>query len=100
MASRQEKLERAEAALRVAAADLRDINRERENEQVAAAVYVVEAEHGRYQEERSGFIGSVLRAVSGTLEHAKQAVVGKSHEAAETMREGTESAAEETEYED
>lgn len=99
MASRQEKLERAEAGARVAAADLRDINRERENEQAASAAYVVETEQGKeqHQEERPGVIGSVLKAVTGTLENAKEAVVGKSHEAAETAREGTESAAEKAE---
>ncbi|TXG58381.1 hypothetical protein EZV62_016210 [Acer yangbiense] len=81
MTTRREKELRAEAAVRQAAADLRDVNREADNQPPQ-------------QQQKPGVIGSVLRTVQGTYEHAKEAVVGKSYDAAESTREATESAAE------
>lgn len=90
MASRHEKEERAEAAAWQAASDLRDVNRERECYEEREAKMATD----QPQQERPGVIGSVLRSVADTLGHAKDAVVGKSFEAAEQTR-GTADAAEE-----
>ncbi|XP_048127566.1 late embryogenesis abundant protein ECP63 isoform X3 [Rhodamnia argentea] len=84
MASRQEaKEERAKEAARIAAAELRDVNRDQER----VTTYDTT---DRPQQERPGMIGSVLRAVHDTLEHAKEVVVGKSHDAGESAREDAE----------
>ncbi|MBA0684374.1 hypothetical protein Goari_025965, partial [Gossypium aridum] len=103
MATRQEKERRAEAAARQAADDLRDINSGREYEErvvykeeldrssqqqqqwLPEESFAYKEEWGRetspqQQQQRPGVIGTVLRAVQGTYEHAKEAVVGKSHE--------------------
>ncbi|XP_039174169.1 late embryogenesis abundant protein ECP63 [Eucalyptus grandis] len=93
MASRQAKEERAEEAARIAASELRDVNRDREREREYGAggerVAAFDA-LDQPQQQRPGMIGSVLRAVHDTYEHAKEVVVGKSHDAAETGREGAE----------
>ncbi|KAK3226685.1 hypothetical protein Dsin_006547 [Dipteronia sinensis] len=87
MTTRREKEQRAEAAVRQAAADLRDINRETE-------LHGETDQQSPQQQQKPGVIGSVLRAVQGTYEHAKDAVVGKSYDTAESTREATASAAE------
>ncbi|KAH7553634.1 hypothetical protein JRO89_XS12G0036500 [Xanthoceras sorbifolium] len=93
MASIREKQERAEAAARQAASDLRNVNRG--TELYGGGTYrVVETDQPKQEQQRPGVIGTVLRAVQGTYEHAKEAVVGKSYDAAETTKEGTESAVE------
>ncbi|KAL3570951.1 hypothetical protein D5086_028200, partial [Populus alba] len=90
MASRHEKEERAEAAAWQAASDLRDVNRERECYEEREAKMATD----QPQQERPGVIGSVLRSVADTLGHAKDAVVGKSFEAAEQTRETADAAEE------
>ncbi|PQQ09078.1 embryonic protein DC-8 [Prunus yedoensis var. nudiflora] len=83
MASRQAKEERAEAAARPAADELRDVNKGRVYEEKTETTYTPTDELGRpaeqVHEEKPGVIGSVLKTVTGKLEQAKDAVVGKSH---------------------
>ncbi|RDX69589.1 hypothetical protein CR513_51272, partial [Mucuna pruriens] len=60
---------RAEAAAKLAAKDLEDVNRARER-----------AWSEQRDENKPGVIRSMLRAVTGTYDHAKEAVVGKPHD--------------------
>ncbi|GLT93462.1 hypothetical protein SLE2022_112540 [Rubroshorea leprosula] len=92
MASREAKEERAEAAARLASEELRDVNREREYG--GTTVYKEQMDAHLQQEEIPGVIGSALRAVQGTYEHAKQAVVGKSHDTVDATRETKDATAE------
>ncbi|TKY53028.1 Embryonic protein DC-8 [Spatholobus suberectus] len=64
MASTQQE-QQAEAAAKLAAKDLCQVNRERESDLGAA------------DQQKRGVIGSVMRAVQDTYENAKEAVVGK-----------------------
>ncbi|KAJ8537715.1 hypothetical protein K7X08_014255 [Anisodus acutangulus] len=71
MESRQAvKEERAEAAARVAADELHDVNKERRDQSQ------------REYEQKPGVIGSIIKSVQGTLGHAKDAVTGKAHDTA------------------
>ena len=89
MASAREfKEKRAEAAAKLAVSDLKEINRERGYEERAK----IEREESQQQEERPGVIESVLKAVHEMYEHAKEAVVRKGEETAETTRERVENA--------
>ncbi|KAK6231738.1 hypothetical protein QUC31_011019 [Theobroma cacao] len=84
MATRQEKEQRAEAAARQAADDLRDVDRGRLYDE--RVVYEEELDQSpQQQQQRPGVFGTVLRAV-----------VDKSHEAEDFTREGTDLAAENT----
>ncbi|KAI3989793.1 hypothetical protein MKX01_040763 [Papaver californicum] len=74
MASRQAKEEKAEHLASEAAAELRDANRDRRYEEEPKARYAEEPQ--QQQQQRPGVIGSVLKAVQGTFDHAKEAVTG------------------------
>jgi hypothetical protein len=63
--SREFKEKRAEAAAKLAASDLEDVNREREHEE-QAKMEREESQQQQQQEERPGVIGSVLKAVHET----------------------------------
>ncbi|KAL6201709.1 hypothetical protein ACLB2K_025421 [Fragaria x ananassa] len=70
-------------------------NREREKETAGVKMdrdmYGQPRESSHVQQEaKPGVIGSVFRAVTGTLEHAKDAVVGKSHDDSDAARERSE----------
>lgn len=95
MASRQAKEERAEAAARLAVSDLKDINKERQQETTVTGVDVT-VEHPPQQQQGPGMFGSMLRAVHDTYEHAKEVVVGKSQDAATATKETADSAADKT----
>ncbi|XP_058204138.1 embryonic protein DC-8-like isoform X2 [Rhododendron vialii] len=78
MASTQEKMERAEAAARMAAAELSDVNREQRRQQYGEERGASKTESDRDQprddDEKRGVIGNVLKSVAETLE---QAVTGR-----------------------
>lgn len=100
MASRQAaKEEGAEAAARNAADELSDVNRERKQREQEGKM---ENETQYHHEQRGpGVIGSIIKSVQGTVEHAKDAVMGKSQESTEKMEEYKDSAARKTgEYKD
>ena len=73
------KEERAEAASKLAAKDLEDVNRERNQ---------------NTEQQKPGVIGSMIRAVQDTFEHAKEVVVGKSQDVGEKGAEVREISAE------
>ncbi|XP_054804399.1 embryonic protein DC-8-like [Prosopis cineraria] len=115
MASGQFKEDRAEAAAKLSAKDIGDVNREREREygsqwtterefrearaEVAAKLAAKDLEDANRLREREqellagrekqgpGVMGSMFKAVHDTYEHAKEAVVGKTHDAANTAGE-------------
>ncbi|KAJ1418887.1 Late embryogenesis abundant protein [Sesbania bispinosa] len=66
---------RAEAASKLAAKDLEDVNRAKQSAMSAAS--------SEQHQQKPGVIGSMLKAVQGTYEHAKEAVVGKGQETGE-----------------
>lgn len=83
MASNQRaKEERAEGAARYAADELKDVRERRELEEERDRMVHVKDSN----EERPGVIGSLLKSVQGTLEHAKEAVVGKGSDTGDTAR--------------
>ncbi|XP_028789978.1 late embryogenesis abundant protein ECP63-like [Neltuma alba] len=86
MASGQFKEDRAEAAAKLTAKDIGDVNRERERDY---GLREREQEHlvGREKQQGPGVMGSMFKAVQDTYEHAKGAVVGKTHDAANTAGE-------------
>ncbi|CAN7009137.1 unnamed protein product [Brassica oleracea var. botrytis] len=90
---KQLKAERAEVAARLAAEDLHDINKHHRDNVTMYKVTERTVEHPREQE-RPGVIGSVFRAVKENYVHARDAVVGKSHDVAESTREGAQIASE------
>ncbi|PON56129.1 Late embryogenesis abundant protein LEA [Parasponia andersonii] len=89
--SKQSKTEEAEAAAKLAATDLEEVNRQKKYEEGIKMEETTTDTHQRQQqeEEKPGVIGSVLKAVHESYEHAKEAVVGKS--GPETTREGEDS---------
>ncbi|XP_028090192.1 late embryogenesis abundant protein ECP63-like isoform X2 [Camellia sinensis] len=91
MASRQDKVDRAEEAARVAVSELSDANTEKRTEEEEAA----KIEEYEREEHRPSVVESLLKSVAGTLEQAKEAVTGKTQEtAANEKREGVEAASE------
>ncbi|KAK7345447.1 hypothetical protein VNO77_16051 [Canavalia gladiata] len=70
MASRQQPEDRAEAAAKVASKELEQVNKARDHN-------LAIEDQQQHDQEKRGVISSVLRAVQGTYENAKGAVVGK-----------------------
>ena len=96
--TRQFKEERAEATAKLAAFDLSNVNRERseceEGVKTTEQTQYSQQQCHQEQDQRPGVIGSVMKVVHDTYEHAKEAVVGKTQETTESTRETTEQAAE------
>ncbi|KAL7170334.1 hypothetical protein ACSBR2_035241 [Camellia fascicularis] len=78
MASRQDKVDRAEEDARVAVSELSDANTEKRTEEEEAA----KIEEYELEEQRLSVVESLLKSVAGTLEQAKEAVTGKTQETA------------------
>ncbi|KAL2933533.1 Late embryogenesis abundant protein ECP63 [Bienertia sinuspersici] len=97
MGSRKE--EKAEGAARYAADELKSSREEREsyntqqhvrkddNKDHYAGVGGISEETHTQQQNRPGLISSVFGALGSTYEHAKEAVTGKTHDAAEKTKE-------------
>ncbi|CAN0879982.1 Pentatricopeptide repeat-containing protein At5g03800 [Linum grandiflorum] len=101
MATEKERMEKAEEAAWQAAYNLREVNRQREYEERAKTVesntvppalddkdrMAAGGGGGVQKQDQPGVFGSMFRAVAETVGHARDAVAGKGHEAAETVAE-------------